>query len=359
MKNSNTRSKNGSKNAGNGINKRFLLLAAILALVLAFAAGCTDADNPGVSVGNSGNSPVVATINGINVYADNVGFMVRQTEEMLAWEYFEMFGDFEIDHEREFRDGLTFGRVLREESARAAAFTVLYLDYAVRMGLTVSAEDIDMLNEHIDSLTEQVGEEELLEMLMGDGIRDRGHLLEIYKSQILLENLLNAITSDPDEFAKFEAHMPEDSSVEVYNKANEILTRALAGEDFDMLIETYGEDPGMASNPNGYTFTSGVMVSEFEEATIGLEIGEISGLVQSQFGFHIIKRVEPDPENVMRGPLSDEDDELLAAKHILLQVDGRSEEDRMMEAIYLGFTAMFEEAEIVFLPALDDLNIER
>jgi len=349
-----------SKNAVAGINKkRFFMLGAVLTMVLVFAAGCLEAGNPSGGAGNPSSTPIVATINGINISADDVSFLIWQTEEMLVWEYFEMFGEFEVDHEREFRDGLTFGRVLREEAARAAGFTNLYLDYAAQMGLSVSADDIDMLNEHIDSLIAQFGQEELYEMLTGDGIRDRAHLLEIYSSQIMLENLINAITSDPDEFARFEAYLPEDDSVEVYNRAGEILARALAGEDFDMLIMTYGEDPGMMSNPYGYTFTSGVMVSEFEEATRELEIGEISGLVRSQFGFHIIMRVEPDPENAMRGPLSDEDEELLGAKHILLQFDGRSAEDKMVEAIFLGFTAMFDEAEIIFLPALDDIVIER
>ena len=52
----------------------------------------------------------------------------------------------------------------------------------------------------------------------------------------------------------------------------------------------YNEDPGMASNPNGYTFTDGQMVDEFYEGAKALGEGEVSGLVKSQYGYHIIMR---------------------------------------------------------------------
>lgn len=73
--------------------------------------------------------------------------------------------------------------------------------------------------------------------------------------------------------------------------ANEVYEKAIAGEDFDALIKEYGEDPGMESNPDGYTFGEGKMVTEFYEGTAALEEGEISKPVKSQFGFHIIQRL--------------------------------------------------------------------
>lgn len=66
--------------------------------------------------------------------------------------------------------------------------------------------------------------------------------------------------------------------------------------DFDALMNEHSEDTGLAYNPDGYTFTSGEMVAEFENATRALEYGQISGLVESPYGYHIILRLDPDTE---------------------------------------------------------------
>ncbi|MGN1004252.1 MAG: peptidylprolyl isomerase [Oscillospiraceae bacterium] len=67
--------------------------------------------------------------------------------------------------------------------------------------------------------------------------------------------------------------------------------------DFDALMNEYSEDSGLVSYPDGYTFTAGDMVSEFENATRELEFGQISGLVESTYGYHIILRLDPDTED--------------------------------------------------------------
>lgn len=65
-------------------------------------------------------------------------------------------------------------------------------------------------------------------------------------------------------------------------------------DQFDALLQVFGQDPGMAQNPDGYLFSSGEMVPEFEKGTQALAIGEYSKEpVQSQFGYHIIWRLDP------------------------------------------------------------------
>ncbi len=73
--------------------------------------------------------------------------------------------------------------------------------------------------------------------------------------------------------------------------ADKVYKLAAKGEDFDALIKEYGKDPGTTSNPNGYVFTTGEMVKEFETAAFALEENKISKPVKSQFGYHIIKRL--------------------------------------------------------------------
>lgn len=63
--------------------------------------------------------------------------------------------------------------------------------------------------------------------------------------------------------------------------------------DFDTLMHEYSEDTGLTAYPDGYIFTANEMVEEFESATRNLEYGQISDLVESSFGYHIILRLDP------------------------------------------------------------------
>ncbi len=74
------------------------------------------------------------------------------------------------------------------------------------------------------------------------------------------------------------------------SKANEILKRIKSGESFEKLAREFSQDPGSGQN-NGDLgwFGKGRMVPQFEDAAFKLKVGEISGLVRSQFGIHIIK----------------------------------------------------------------------
>lgn len=73
--------------------------------------------------------------------------------------------------------------------------------------------------------------------------------------------------------------------------ADEILEKAKKGEDFDSMMNEYSQDPGSKSVPDGYVFTDGDMVSEFEETVKSLKPGEI-GFCESSYGYHIIKRLD-------------------------------------------------------------------
>ena len=80
--------------------------------------------------------------------------------------------------------------------------------------------------------------------------------------------------------------------------AEEVLSKAKAGESFDTLVAEYNEDPGMISNPDGYIFTYGQMVEPFEKASFALKEDEISGIVETEYGYHIIKRLALDDEMI-------------------------------------------------------------
>ncbi|MDH5784653.1 MAG: SurA N-terminal domain-containing protein [Chromatiales bacterium] len=77
---------------------------------------------------------------------------------------------------------------------------------------------------------------------------------------------------------------------EVRAKAEALLQRINDGEDFAELAKAESQDPGSARNGGDLGFFGrGVMDAAFEEATFALQKGQVSGVVRSNFGFHIIK----------------------------------------------------------------------
>ena len=79
----------------------------------------------------------------------------------------------------------------------------------------------------------------------------------------------------------------------IETKAKDILAKIKKGEDFDKLMAEYCEDPGAKTNPEGYIFGKGEMVKEFEDAAFALKNkGDISDIIKSSYGFHIIKLVD-------------------------------------------------------------------
>lgn len=74
--------------------------------------------------------------------------------------------------------------------------------------------------------------------------------------------------------------------------AEELYEKAIAGEDFDLLIDEYGGDLFMFNNPDGYYIAKGCYHESFEEAAFALEVGEISEVTKTDAGYSIIKRYE-------------------------------------------------------------------
>lgn len=97
------------------------------------------------------------------------------------------------------------------------------------------------------------------------------------------------------EFSEIEIQ-PEISEAErdrVRTQLAELRERVLKGEKFSMLATLYSQDPGSAKKGGelGF-FARGKMVSEFEAAAFALKPGEVSPIIETQFGFHIIQLIE-------------------------------------------------------------------
>src|SRR5262249_33653154 len=80
----------------------------------------------------------------------------------------------------------------------------------------------------------------------------------------------------------------------------DLLKRAKGGEDFGKLARQYSEDPGSKDNNGEYPpFPRGQMVPTFEAAAFALKKGEISPVVTTEYGYHIIKLLEKLPARVV------------------------------------------------------------
>lgn len=91
--------------------------------------------------------------------------------------------------------------------------------------------------------------------------------------------------------------LDEEQKTSVKALADSLSQRAKEGEDFESLVSEYSVD-GMDVN-TGYYFTKGKMVKPFEDASYALAVGEVSDPVESQFGYHIIKKYEMEDEYIL------------------------------------------------------------
>ena len=74
--------------------------------------------------------------------------------------------------------------------------------------------------------------------------------------------------------------------------AREVLEKLNHGESFSKLAGEYSVDGSRRRGGDLGLFGRGIMVKEFERAAFGLQRGQVSGIVKTQFGYHIIKRIE-------------------------------------------------------------------
>lgn len=100
--------------------------------------------------------------------------------------------------------------------------------------------------------------------------------------------------------------LSDEEITEKKQRADDLLAQLQAETDptaqdalFDELCAEYTEDTGFEYYPDGYVFVEGQMVTEFEDAVKAMEVGQLSELVESDYGYHIIMRIPVDPDAII------------------------------------------------------------
>jgi parvulin-like peptidyl-prolyl isomerase len=177
------------------------------------------------------------------------------------------------------------------------------------------------------------------------GLQEAFTLNKIYETQLAKTKFKPTDKEIQDYFAKH----PELDPKAARQKAEDILKRARAGEDFAALAKENSEDPGSKEKGGDLGwFGRGQMVKEFEDAAFGLKDNEISDVVETKYGFHIIKVTG---HRTDKGPNGEPQDQIQAS-HILIRTGEknpnpfappRSPEEIAKDAIIEEKTKQFED----------------
>lgn len=160
-------------------------------------------------------------------------------------------------------------------------------------------------------------------------LQQASYLSRLYATKVVPEK----VKVTEEEIDKYIAEHPELDQSAKRTKAEELLNRAKAGEDFAKLADEFSEDPGntdMATQKKkGGLYegiTKGQFMPEFEQAALALEPGQIApNLVETTYGFHIIKLEKKGEKKGADGKMQESYD----VRHILISTGYQDPENPM------------------------------
>lgn len=283
--------------------------------------------DPYLAVSGLAGDEVVARLGDADITAGHLLYWLSQTISS----YLSQFGGqmTALPWDTEITEGVTFAQYMLDQALDAAVLHCSLREMAGQDGLTPDPSIASKLEaEYLDMVIQAEGDEE--------------KVTHMFWATMLTKELLTTLNENSDlynqlrekRFGEDSGHYPTDAEVNAYLNdigryrakhillatidldtrepldeatiaqkratADDLLSQLRAAEDpialFDSLMHQYSEDTGLEANPEGYTTQKGEMVAPFEEAALALENGEISGVVESDFGYHIILRLPMNPD---------------------------------------------------------------
>lgn len=321
--------------------KKRISILLVLTLLLSCLAGCSKPDTPEATEPDYNAVPtlfyditgiphdkVVMTVGNVEVPAELYFYWVCYVCSSLEYNILSEYSNYGMYSSCINRETMTVdwtstyaNMPLMEYALAQAEDTIKYymsieeLAAEKNAGLT-TANQVDMENTFRQAVEEMGGGSAFIDYLNMLGI-SRASFDRISAASYQYMNLLDLVfqegsdlylaDEDYNKYATYADHiliatqnmqngesMTQQQQVEQYQFAIELADQIHAADDpiakFEELAAEYSDDPGREDYPTGYIYTAGTMVAEFEEAAAGLQPGEISEPVQSDYGFHIILR---------------------------------------------------------------------
>lgn len=165
---------------------------------------------------------------------------------------------------------------------------VIMSQAATKLGVVVSDVEVQA---SVDSVIKELGGKSAFEQ----GLVQRGltfdEFVQEQRDQLLANALRDKVTADISR--KAEQIHARHILVDKAEEAQKVLARLKAGEDFAKIAKEVSLDIGSAENGGDLGwFPRGSMVPEFEEVAFKLQKGQVSDVVKSPFGYHIIQLIE-------------------------------------------------------------------
>jgi peptidyl-prolyl cis-trans isomerase SurA len=198
----------------------------------------------------------------------------------------------------------------------------LLINQAQLDSVTVTEAQVEgELDRRMRYYVSQIGSEEQLEAYFKTSIRQlKDELRETIREQLLVQTMQSKITKDvtvtPNEVRAYFESIPSDSlpyidaeleiaqivrkppvseaeKRAVRTRLEEFRAKILAGDEFAVYAALYSQDPGSAKKGGelGF-FERGTMVPEFEAAAFSMKPGELSAVIETKYGFHLLQLIE-------------------------------------------------------------------
>ncbi len=270
---------------------------------------------------------IVASVDGNGASADLVAYWIGYDASYLE-RFMQYYTGAALDWDYVLSDGMSVNDYMKQDVLSSVKQQLVLENMAEKYGAQLTSEQEAAMAQSDADYIEQYGSEEAFEAEIAKLGMRRGTYDRITRTNYLYQNLFTLYSTEGSALYTSEEELAVYAAQQGYITADHILLatqdlatgealsdeeiaakKALAeelaeklnaytGDDlagyFASLADEYSEDTGRAANPTGYTFTTGSMVQAFEDAAYALGEGEVSGIVESEFGYHILLRLPLD-----------------------------------------------------------------